>query len=95
VFILDRLLVGSLRFVLDKVAAAVDQEMNDEERLREELLSAQMRNELGEITDEEFTGIERAVLARLREIREARETPSEGYRVTGVDATVGGDDVEE
>ena len=35
VVILDSLLVGGIRFVLDKVAAAVDQEMNDEGSLRE------------------------------------------------------------
>ena len=52
--ILDRLLIGGIRFVLDKVAAAVDQEMNDEGRLREELLAAQMRYELGEMSEQDF-----------------------------------------
>ncbi|HEV8581740.1 MAG TPA: gas vesicle protein GvpG [Thermoanaerobaculia bacterium] len=71
--ILDRLLMGGIGFVLDKIASAVDAEMNDERSLREELLAAQMRLELGEIDDEEFTELEREVLARLREIREARQ----------------------
>jgi hypothetical protein len=70
IVILDSLLVGGIRFVLDKVAAAVDQEMNDEGRLREELLAAQMRHELGEMSDEELAGFEADVLDRLREIRE-------------------------
>jgi hypothetical protein len=99
-FILDSLLIGGLRFVLDKVAAAAEQELNDEERLREELLAAQMRVELGEMTDEEFAKLERDLLARMREIREHREeqgavgiigTHAE-VRVTGVEATVVGDE---
>lgn len=68
-FILDSLLIGSLRFVLDKVVAAAEAEMQDDTALREQLLEAQMQLELGEITDDEFSEIERDVLARIREIK--------------------------
>ncbi len=68
-FILDTLLIGSLRFVLDKVVAAAEAEMQDDSVLREQLLEAQMRLELGEITDDEFAEIEADVLARLREMK--------------------------
>ncbi len=92
--IVDRMLVGGIRFVLGKIASAVEAELNDDSRLREELLAAQMRLELGEITAEEFAQFERDVLARLREIRErqlgeaASLTPaSGGVKVTGVEAT--------
>ena len=68
-FILDSLLIGSLRFVLDKVVAAAEAEMQDDAALREQLLEAQMQLELGEITDEQFREIERDVLARIREIK--------------------------
>ena len=68
-FILDTLLVGSLRFVLDKVVAAAEAEMQDDTALREQLLEAQMQLELGEITDEEFAETERDLLARIREIK--------------------------
>ena len=61
-FILDTLLIGSLRFVLDKVVAAAEAEMQDDTALREQLLEAQMRLELGEISDQEFGEIERDVL---------------------------------
>ena len=61
--VLDRLLIGGIRFVLDKVASAVDSEMNDEGALREQLLAAQMRLELGEIEEAEFAEIEADVLA--------------------------------
>ena len=90
--ILDSLLFGGLRFVLDKVATAVDSEMNDEGRLREELLAAQMEHELGEIDDEEMAQIESDILERLREIREARGEESVGLRpgsrVVGVDISL-------
>jgi hypothetical protein len=71
-FVLDSLLVGSLRFVLDKIAHAVDEEMNNPDRLRQELLEAQMRHELGEIDDAELARIEAGVLANLRALRQER-----------------------
>jgi hypothetical protein len=90
--ILDSLLFGGLRFVLDKVATAVESELNDEGRLREDLLAAQMEHELGEIDDEEMAQIESGILERLREIREARGEESVGLRpgsrVVGVDISL-------
>jgi Gas vesicle protein G len=82
--IVDSLLIGSLRFILDKIAQAVDAELNDEDRLREELLAAQMRLELGEMSDDDFAALEREILARLRELRRA-DSPGD-LRVTGVEA---------
>ncbi|HEY7141996.1 MAG TPA: gas vesicle protein GvpG [Methylomirabilota bacterium] len=93
--ILDTLLVGGLRFVLGKIAAAVEAEMADDTVWREELLAAQMRLELGEITERQFARIERELLARIREIRErqqGRPEPPGTFRVTGVEARVVGDD---
>ena len=91
--IVDKMLVGGIRFVLGKIAAAVDAELNDDSRLREELLAAQMRLELGELTPEEFARFEAGILARLREIRERQlgeagqpVKPGE-FEVTGVEAT--------
>ena len=92
--IVDRMLVGGIKFVLGKVAAAVEAELNDDSHLREELLAAQMRLELGELTPEEFAAFEAGILARLREIRERQRgeaaslsPASGGVRVTGVEAT--------
>jgi hypothetical protein len=95
VFILDSLLIGSLRFVLDKVIAAAEAEMQDDSALRDQLLEAQMRLELGEITEEQFAATERELLARIREVRErqqGRAEPPGTFRVTGVEASVLGDD---
>jgi len=87
-FILDTLLIGSLRFVLDKVVAAAEAEMQDDSALREQLLEAQMQLELGEISDEEFAATERDILARIREIKGQQSgaiTMSPRDKITGVD----------
>jgi hypothetical protein len=97
-FILDSLLVGGLRFVFDKIAAAVDTELNDDSALREQLLAAQMRMELGEISQAEFDALEADILERLREIRDRRQGAGaatlspEDYRITGIDASFEGDE---
>jgi hypothetical protein len=92
------MLIGGLRFVFDKIAAAVDTELNDESHLREQLLAAQMRLDLGEMSQAEFNRLEADVLRRLRELRESRQgadpsalSPSE-YRITSIDATFEGDE---
>ena len=95
--LLDSLLTGGLRFVLDKIASAVDAEMNDEGSLREELLTAQMQLELGEIDDAEFAVLERDLLARLRELRAdqgAQGAVSLGSRPFEVQVDFGGDEEE-
>jgi hypothetical protein len=97
-FILDTVLIGGLRFVFDKIAAAVDTEYNDETSLRDQLLAAQMRVELGEMSPAEFASLEEDILIRLREIRERRQgsdaaalSPGD-YKITGIDATFEGDE---
>jgi len=99
-FLIDDLLIGGLRFVLDKVAAVADQELNSEDRLRERLLDAQLSNDLGELSDEDFHQIEADVLARMRALREARGDDSafvlgDDARVTGAEITFGGDEADE
>jgi hypothetical protein len=88
VFILDSLLIGSLRFVLDKIVQAAEAEMQDDSALREQLLEAQMRLELGEITEDEFVEIARDVLAAIREIKGGQQGPismSPQDKIIGVD----------
>jgi len=92
VFILDSLLVGGLRFVLDKLLIAADHEAHDDTALRERLLEAQMQLEQGELTDAEFVEIERDIFDRLREMR-GSGAPDNGLasgkvKVTGVEASV-------
>ena len=92
--ILDRMLAGGIKFVLGKIASAVDGELNDDSRLREELLAAQLRLELGEIGAEEFRALEADLLARLRQIRERQrgDAPPGEMKVTGVEAIIHGED---
>jgi hypothetical protein len=90
VIILDTLLVGGIKFVLRKIVDAVEAQLNDDSVLHEELLAAQMRLELGEISQTEFNTLEADILARLREIRERQRgiTPEPGeMRITGIEAS--------
>jgi hypothetical protein len=98
VLIIDSLIISGVRFVLDKVAAAVETEMNDDSVLRERLLDAQMRVELGEMTEEEFDEFETEILARIREIKERQRggesaviSPKD-MKVTGIEASFEGDE---
>ena len=96
--IIDSLLISGIRFVLDKVAAAVDTELNDDSVLRERLLAAQMRVELGEMGQQEFDDLEADILARIRDIR-ARQRGGESaaispkdLEITGIEATFDGEE---
>jgi hypothetical protein len=78
-----------LGWVLNTIATAVDAEMNDDTALREQLLEAEMRREMGEISDDEFAQIEADLLQRIREIKERREGGSGpiGFGGRPLDAT--------
>ena len=96
--IIDSLIISGVRFVLDKVAAAVDTELNDDSVLRERLLDAQMRLELGELSQDEFDALETDIVARIRAIKErqrggesAAVSPKD-MKVTGIEATFEGDE---
>jgi hypothetical protein len=96
--IIDSLIISGVRFVLDKVVAAVETEMNDDTVLRERLLAAQMQVELGEMTQEEFDELEADLLVRIREIKERRlggesaAISPKDMKVTGIEASVEGDE---
>jgi hypothetical protein len=74
-FLLDSLLIDGLKFVMGKLLQIAEAELNDDSVLRERLLDAQMRLELGELSMEEFGEIEQDVFARLREIRGGQTAP--------------------
>ena len=96
--IIDSLIISGVRFVLDKVAAAVETEMNDDSTLRQHLLEAQMRLELGEMTQQEFDDFEADIVARIREIKERQRGGESEFisqkdmKVTGVEASFEGDE---
>jgi len=73
-FLLDSLLIGGIKFVLEKVATVVDQELDSPATLHQHLLEAQMDLEEGKIDQEAFDVIERDVLARIRELKANDQT---------------------
>lgn len=102
--IVDSLIVSGVRFVLTRLAEAVQAEMYDESALREELLAAQMKLELGEISDDDFARIEEEVLAGMREVRarraaegggaptDAAAAPGTTFRIESVEANLDRDE---
>jgi gas vesicle protein GvpG len=93
-FLIDSLLVDGLKFVFDKLVQVVDAELSDDTVLRERLLDAQMKLELGELSLEEFGDIERDVFARLRELRGGHTAPismTSGDGSVSVEASVAED----
>ena len=96
--ILDTLLLGGIKFVLGKIAAAVDAELSDDTALKEELLEAQMRLEMGELSEAEFTRVEREILDAIRVVRErmrGSEDETGELRITGIEATTWSDESED
>ncbi len=71
--IFDKLIIGGIKFVLGKVAGAVEAELNDDTSLREQLLAAQMQVELGEMSQEDFAAFEEEILLRLRDIKQRQQ----------------------
>jgi hypothetical protein len=96
--IVDSLIISGVRFVLDKIVAAVETEMNDDSVLRERLLDAQMRVEQGEMSQAEFDAMEADILVRIREIKERQRGGESGVispkdmKVTGIEASFEGDE---
>ena len=72
-FLLDSLMISGISWALRTVVSAAEAEMNDDSALREALLEAEMRREMGEISEDEFVEVEADILARIREIKERRE----------------------
>ncbi len=70
-FIDDLLLLpfSGFRFILGQLQKLADQELNDESVIKEQLLELQMRLELEEVSEEEFTEREAELFARLRAIK--------------------------
>jgi hypothetical protein len=66
-------MISGIRWALETTITAAEAEMNDDTALREQLLEAEMRREMGEITDGEFSEIEADLLGRIRAIKQGRE----------------------
>lgn len=62
-----------VHWIASKAAEEVEREAFDEEKLHGQLLDLQMRYELGEIGDMEYSREEAALLDRLNYIRQMKE----------------------
>jgi hypothetical protein len=92
-FLLDSLLINGLHFVLDKVAAIAEQELDSVETVNRALIDAQLQLEEGVITEVEFAATERDLLARLRELK--RDAPgglADADSFNGIEITVDDDE---
>jgi hypothetical protein len=65
--------VWGTRWTLDKVDRVVRDELTDDTPIKEELMEIQLKLEMGEIDDAEYTRREAELMQRLREVREWRE----------------------
>ena len=71
-FLIDDLLlapVSGFKFILGQIQKMADQELNDDTVIKEQLLELQMRLELDEISDAEYTEREAELFARLRALK--------------------------
>ena len=62
-----------VHWLAKKILEEVEREELDEDKLQGQLLELQMRYELGEIDDQEYSEQEAAILDKLSAIREAKE----------------------
>jgi hypothetical protein len=79
-FLIDDLLllplkgpVAGFKWIMRTIQKMADEELLDDQPWKERLIELQMRLELGEITEEEYTQEEAIVFQALRDIRARRE----------------------
>ena len=65
--------VWGTRWTLEKVDRVVREELTDDTPIKEELMTLQLRLEMGEIDDAEYVRREAELMQQLREVREWRE----------------------
>jgi hypothetical protein len=64
--------IAGFKFILQQLEDMAERELNDEDRLRDELLLLQLRLEEGEVSEDEYLAQEADIVARLRVIRERK-----------------------
>ncbi len=65
--------VAGIRWSLGKVQAVVEEELTDDTSVKQDLMELQLKLELGDIDDAEYSRREAEVMVRLREVRAWRE----------------------
>jgi hypothetical protein len=64
---------AGIKYCIERVVEYAEQQLIDDEPVREQLLELQLELEEGRVTEEEYAEREGVLLARLREIREYRK----------------------
>jgi hypothetical protein len=65
--------IAGFRWIMNTIQKMADEELMNDQPWKERLIELQMRLELGEITEEEYTVEEAVVFQALRDIRARRE----------------------
>lgn len=101
-FLIDDLLlspVTAFRFLLSQIQTLadneIDTEINDDSRIKDQLLELEMRMELDEISSEEYTRRQAELFARLRVIRQQQMSELENFHTADSSSFIvdfGGDD---
>ena len=65
--------IAGFRWIMNTVQKLADEELLDDQPWKERLIELQMRLELGEISEEDYTHEEATVFQALRDIRARRE----------------------
>ncbi|MBI2067693.1 MAG: gas vesicle protein GvpG [Deltaproteobacteria bacterium] len=71
-FLLDDILLAPLKgvaWVAEKLREVADKELFDPDKIREELMSLQAKLDMGDIGEEQYREIEKALLERLTAIQ--------------------------
>ena len=75
-FLIDDIILSPVKLVVllgKKINDIAQKEFSDEGLIKEKLMQLQLRFEMDEISDEEYTRQEKELLARLEAIRKAKE----------------------
>jgi hypothetical protein len=68
-----KLPVAGFNWIMKQIQTMANEELMNDQPWKERLIELQMRLELGEVTEEEYTAEEAVIFRRLREIRQMRE----------------------
>ncbi len=71
--------IAGIKWSMGQLQTVVEEQLTDDQPVKQELMELQMQLELGDITDDEYVEREAALMTRLREVRVAR-TARQGQR---------------
>ena len=83
--------VGATKWSLNQAMKIAEEELTDDTTVKQDFMALQMKLELGEIDDEEYSVQEAVIMARLREVRAWRERLGKSVAGGPVRVARGGD----